>query len=162
MLPLVVTYLKKEDMHHDQMSAWLRCFSELCNLCNSCFYPCARSFFQFATYLTSVMINISCFCKLPVSVSVIVKCSCCVVVGHFLHAEPLIEASLKDMVNILTFWIVFVAEYSKSGLSFPRNCAASRCQKNWNEIYRTSTLHVRHCWHIWNMVSRLILVILNG
>ena len=29
-------------------------------------------------------------------------------VGHLLHAEPLIEASLKDIVNILTFWIVLL------------------------------------------------------
>ena len=149
MLALMVKYLKKEDMHHDQMNVWLRCFSEVCNLCNLCFYLCARSFFQIATYLTSVMINVSCFCKRPLSFSAFVKCSCCSVVGHLLRAEPLIEASLKDIVNILTFWIVFVAEYIKSSLSFPRYCATSRCQRNWNEIYRTSTLHVWHCWHIW-------------
>ena len=108
MLALIVTYLKKEDMHHDQMNAWFRCFSELCTLCNSCFYLCARSFFQFAIYLTSVMINISCFCKRPLSFSAFVKCSCCSVVGHLLHVEPLIEASLKDIGNILTFWIVLL------------------------------------------------------
>ena len=42
-----------------------------------------------------------------------------------------------------------MTDYTQSSLSLPRNCTTSRCQRNWNEIYWVSTLHVWYYWYIW-------------
>lgn len=44
---------------------------------------------------------------------------------------------------------LFIAENPESSLSVPRYRITQRGQRNWDEINRTSTIHVWHCWHLW-------------
>lgn len=54
-----------------------------------------------------------------------------------------------ELVYPHSFALPFYADSTKSSLSLSRYCTASRCQRNWNEVYRISALHVWYCWYIW-------------
>ena len=50
---------------------------------------------------------------------------------------------------IVTFELPFMTDYTQSSISLPRNCTTPWCQRNRNEIYWVSTLHVWYYWYIW-------------
>lgn len=62
---------------------------------------------------------------------------------------------LEHFSKVFTFSVInmfsaiYITEHSESCLSLSRDCSTQRCQRNWNEIYRTCTFHVWHCRHIW-------------